>query len=118
MSDWYTHDFILLSFPDCGSGVVLKGLGCYLFLFIWGSFPNAVEVCRNRKSSIVAVKTAIEERAVIGMGLLGGNLEMKHTQYLPTSTYKSIWIIYLVTLEQSITRQMISSKKLHVLQYR
>ena len=59
----------LLLFSDCGSGVVLKGLGCYEFVFIWGSFPNAVKVCHNRNSSIVAIETAIEERAVIGKSL-------------------------------------------------
>ena len=60
---------MVFTFSDCGTGVVLKGLGCYLFVFIWGSFPNAIEVCRKRNSYIIALETAIEERAVISMSI-------------------------------------------------
>ena len=51
---------------DCGHGVVLKGLGCYLFLFIWGTYPDAIQLCRDRGYSIIAIESAIEEKAVIG----------------------------------------------------
>ena len=74
LSWWYhavinkQYGCIMFHFSDCRPGVMLKGLGCYLFLFIWGSYPNAIELCRNRNSSIVAIETAVEEQAVIGRG--------------------------------------------------